>query len=1103
MVEKKFWFYERVIVGESEKLKVKFSNPIGSYGQKYHRQIATREIEEPQLISRSRCNTFCIGACNGPKSCSVPKNLPDNNNIAHITVKYYNIAHKIDNIAQNTSFKRTTHRNVSNDIKNFNFYNKTSSSEEPNLYKTGYNMEVDCSIHKDIEKLRFVDSKSLFIRNFVPQMDQIFSIRVFYTFILYNEIKREFLQNHEKNFMINCKQIEFITNMPRDDENSQIDYTHLIVKVDNSFIGEGALCKRSECLRHVIQMNASKNLFGGSPQNSLKRECLTVIYNIIKNSERNGLTSFLLSEVCDYSRRKTDMEYHRFVFIAKSEVCDYSRSKTDMEYLQFVSIAKSEYSTLEHLKEDKLSGDQKQKLSILGQTGILMEIDIQKGHSMNDLGISNRLYSRNISNKKYYRQNIVLERNDKNFLELRTTPRNKCQISDIKNCNQYSNGKHKNYISISSICEKISGGESSEESFDEEHGCFFNEKPEQIQKLELSSFWQDSDSFPMECQDSEDIEDHISPNRLDNIAPRKETNSNNRIRNSESAMSIVIKSTDKALIDIQTKEKLITRNESKTIESAENIINNNIESSDRSLTLASSDTSQNRTYQKEKNEQLSPIKTNSPDSQMLKFSFQYFFSREQTKNHDDQANQILQTTISSRDQSCHLKNSTGSTFLRESFQNESLSNESECSTSDISLEEAAIETDIEQFQPENAMKSQEFHKNIENNSLEQYFLNLSGQDINTVLGFSTSLSTYCLKKDPVDTKRPVKTNVIAKTENDDQFISNVQNESGNSSNEGFMSGYKKETDNLKNFNHLVPSAQEHFLSETQFSNNKIPNYHTLKKLALYKTEICRSFEETGHCRYGTKCQFAHSPSEIRKVQRHPRYKTEICKTYWRDGTCPYGKRCCFIHKREDQDIEPDVIMGNQNEAQLKRSFHKENSQFINPFEHNLHPQYRTYDQTPLRTCQGPEEELDNFLQPIDIRSINQKQNNCEMTCGHTKANDLENIEIHNQSYDLEKFDKSSEKNSMMTDQIRYDHLTDEPLFEAHSEDKCPFPRVLFTHNLSPRVLPFTRQIPMKIFKSHDQTIMPVSSRAPGSMFIPDIDQGLADWVVGKLFNNEM
>eukprot|EP01118_Nematostelium_gracile_P003516 TRINITY_DN14087_c0_g1_i1.p1 TRINITY_DN14087_c0_g1~~TRINITY_DN14087_c0_g1_i1.p1 ORF type:complete len:174 (-),score=33.05 TRINITY_DN14087_c0_g1_i1:72-593(-) len=64
---------------------------------------------------------------------------------------------------------------------------------------------------------------------------------------------------------------------------------------------------------------------------------------------------------------------------------------------------------------------------------------------------------------------------------------------------------------------------------------------------------------------------------------------------------------------------------------------------------------------------------------------------------------------------------------------------------------------------------------------------------------------------------------------------------------------------------------------------------------LYKTELCRSFVETGVCRYGHKCQFAHGSQDLRPVARHPKYKTEICKTFSTTGQCPYGNRCRFIH----------------------------------------------------------------------------------------------------------------------------------------------------------------------------------------------------------------
>ncbi|GAA5990650.1 hypothetical protein JCM10908_003171 [Rhodotorula pacifica] len=72
-----------------------------------------------------------------------------------------------------------------------------------------------------------------------------------------------------------------------------------------------------------------------------------------------------------------------------------------------------------------------------------------------------------------------------------------------------------------------------------------------------------------------------------------------------------------------------------------------------------------------------------------------------------------------------------------------------------------------------------------------------------------------------------------------------------------------------------------------------------RKLNLYKTELCRSWEEKGSCRYGVKCQFAHGIHELREVARHPKFKSEICRTFWTQGSCPYGKRCCFIHAVPD------------------------------------------------------------------------------------------------------------------------------------------------------------------------------------------------------------
>lgn len=83
---------------------------------------------------------------------------------------------------------------------------------------------------------------------------------------------------------------------------------------------------------------------------------------------------------------------------------------------------------------------------------------------------------------------------------------------------------------------------------------------------------------------------------------------------------------------------------------------------------------------------------------------------------------------------------------------------------------------------------------------------------------------------------------------------------------------------------------------TNSSGNALPSN-------LYKTELCRSFEETGSCRYGSKCQFAHGFNELRPAPRHPKYKTEICKTFHSIGTCPYGTRCRFIHTTPNDNVD--------------------------------------------------------------------------------------------------------------------------------------------------------------------------------------------------------
>ncbi|KAM5292639.1 mRNA decay activator protein ZFP36L2 [Ctenodactylus gundi] len=82
----------------------------------------------------------------------------------------------------------------------------------------------------------------------------------------------------------------------------------------------------------------------------------------------------------------------------------------------------------------------------------------------------------------------------------------------------------------------------------------------------------------------------------------------------------------------------------------------------------------------------------------------------------------------------------------------------------------------------------------------------------------------------------------------------------------------------------------------------------------YKTELCRPFEESGACKYGEKCQFAHGFHELRSLTRHPKYKTELCRTFHTIGFCPYGPRCHFIHNADERRPAPAACAASSSPA---------------------------------------------------------------------------------------------------------------------------------------------------------------------------------------------
>lgn len=76
-----------------------------------------------------------------------------------------------------------------------------------------------------------------------------------------------------------------------------------------------------------------------------------------------------------------------------------------------------------------------------------------------------------------------------------------------------------------------------------------------------------------------------------------------------------------------------------------------------------------------------------------------------------------------------------------------------------------------------------------------------------------------------------------------------------------------------------------------------------KSIPKYKTELCKTYSETGHCPYYYKCQYAHGPEELKFHQdKRKSYRTKRCKSFWGKGVCSYGSRCQFSH----YEISPET-----------------------------------------------------------------------------------------------------------------------------------------------------------------------------------------------------
>jgi hypothetical protein len=63
------------------------------------------------------------------------------------------------------------------------------------------------------------------------------------------------------------------------------------------------------------------------------------------------------------------------------------------------------------------------------------------------------------------------------------------------------------------------------------------------------------------------------------------------------------------------------------------------------------------------------------------------------------------------------------------------------------------------------------------------------------------------------------------------------------------------------------------------------------------SEVCRSFRNNGHCRYGEECRFEHTEGE--PITDWAPKAAEICYKFRDEGACDHGESCKFMHGEDD------------------------------------------------------------------------------------------------------------------------------------------------------------------------------------------------------------
>ncbi|CAL1531312.1 unnamed protein product [Lymnaea stagnalis] len=198
--------------------------------------------------------------------------------------------------------------------------------------------------------------------------------------------------------------------------------------------------------------------------------------------------------------------------------------------------------------------------------------------------------------------------------------------------------------------------------------------------------------------------------------------------------------------------------------------------------------------------------------------------------------------------------------------------------------------------------------------------------------------------------------------------------------------------------------------------------HRSVNSSRYKTELCRPFEESGSCKYGDKCQFAHGYHELRNLARHPKYKTELCRTFHTVGFCPYGPRCHFIHEEETKPAESSPKLARSGSVQSSSG---SSSPSLSPSGSDDHNVFNYQESSPPMSTINVENRP--FNAPLSVNINNCGSYNYELSLkqlSHLNLNRIDTFSGNNKEPKIigsEERDIFSEITMFSTEEVKLDN----------------------------------------------------------------------------------